>query len=157
MIANAMSLSLRPAKVINYTKFASNRARSTRRGLRELVLNVKSEQTDAGSVGNAVGAVGVAANPLLWWSLFSLKTTGEGLPPGPGGLLGAAEGLSYLLIVGIVGWSVLTKVQTGSGLPSGKFGLLGASEGLSYLTLLAAIVVAALTISEKGSLPGIFG
>lgn len=26
-----------------------------------------------------------------------LKTTGSGLPPGPGGLVGAAEGVSYLV------------------------------------------------------------
>eukprot|EP01026_Neomeris_dumetosa_P071100 TRINITY_DN7152_c0_g1_i8.p2 TRINITY_DN7152_c0_g1~~TRINITY_DN7152_c0_g1_i8.p2 ORF type:complete len:152 (-),score=20.36 TRINITY_DN7152_c0_g1_i8:220-675(-) len=120
-------------------------------------LVVLSSQEESGNLSTIIGATGVVANPLLWWSLFSLKTTGEGLPPGPGGLLGAAEGLSYLLIVGIVGWSAVTKVQSGSGLPSGKFGLLGASEGLSYLTLVAAIVVFGLQILEKGSLPGIFG
>jgi len=42
---------------------------------------------------------------------------------GPGGLLGALEGISYLFVVGLVGWSVFTKVKTGSGLPAGPGGV----------------------------------
>jgi hypothetical protein len=62
----------------------------------------------------------------------------------PGGLFGAAEGVSYLVIVGIVAWSLYTKSQTGSGLPAGPSGLLGAAEGFSFLSLGVGIVVAAL-------------
>jgi len=74
------------------------------------------------------------ANPVVLVSEYFLKTTGEGLPPGPGGIYGATEGISYLVIVGVVGWSVYTKVKTGSGLPGS---LLGAVEGFSYLSLVA--------------------
>lgn len=74
------------------------------------------------------------ANPVVLVSEYFLKTTGEGLPPGPGGIYGATEGISYLVIVGVVGWSIYTKVKTGSGLP-GSF--LGAVEGFSYLSLVA--------------------
>lgn len=56
------------------------------------------------------------------------------MPPGPGGIYGATEGISYLVIVGVVGWSIYTKVKTGSGLPGS---LLGAVEGFSYLSLVA--------------------
>lgn len=62
----------------------------------------------------------------------------------PGGLYGAAEGVSYLVIVGIVAWSLYSKSQTGSGLPAGPSGLLGAAEGLSFLSLGVGVVVAAL-------------
>ena len=54
--------------------------------------------------------------------------------------MGAAEGVSYLVVLGIVGWSAYTKVQTGSGLPAGPSGLLGAAEGFSYLSLLGGII-----------------
>lgn len=74
------------------------------------------------------------ANPVVLVSEYLLKTTGEGLPPGPGGIYGATEGISYLVIVGVVGWSIYTKVKTGSGLPGS---LLGAVEGFSYLSLVA--------------------
>lgn len=78
------------------------------------------------------------------WSLYAVSPSGSGLPPGPGGSLGALEGVSYLAILGIVGWSAYTKISTGKGLPNGPFGLLGAAEGLSYLALAAGIVIFAL-------------
>lgn len=81
----------------------------------------------------AVVAAGFVANPVVLVSEYFLKTTGEGLPPGPGGIYGATEGVSYLVIVGVVAWSLYTKAKTGSGLPGN---LLGAVEGLSYLSLI---------------------
>ena len=73
------------------------------------------------------------------------------------GIYGAAEGVSYLVVLGVVGWSLYTKVKTGSGLPAGPSGLLGAIEGTSFLTLLVSIGVFGLQILQKGSLPGITG
>jgi hypothetical protein len=40
----------------------------------------------AGLVGIAAGLI---SNPVVAFSLYTLKTTGAGLPPGPGGLYGA--------------------------------------------------------------------
>ncbi|KAK9284855.1 hypothetical protein L1049_024035 [Liquidambar formosana] len=101
----------------------------------------------------AIGG-GLVSTPVIAWSLYTLKTTGCGLPPGPGGSIGALEGVSYLAVVGIVAWSLYTKTKTGSGLPNGPFGLLGAVEGLSYLSLLAILVVFGLQFFEQGSIPG---
>lgn len=42
----------------------------------------------------AISVLGLASQPIMWWSLFTLKTTGCGLPAGPFGLIGAAEGIS---------------------------------------------------------------
>lgn len=97
---------------------------------------------------------GLLSNPIIGYSLYTLKTTGCGLPPGPGGSIGAAEGVSYLVVAAIVGWSVYTKAKTGSGLPNGPYGLLGAVEGLSYLTVLAIVVVFGLQFVERGYIPG---
>jgi hypothetical protein len=119
---------------------------------------VKAQQTEAdsgvGAAGVAAIAGGLVANPVVAWSLYTLKTTGCGLPPGPGGAIGAAEGVSYLVILGTVAWSTYTKVKTGSGLPSGPAGLLGAVEGLSYLSLLAILVVFGLQYLDLGFIPG---
>ena len=49
-----------------------------------------------------------------------------GLPAGPFGLIGAAEGISYLVVIGFVASSLLSKAISGSGLPAGPRGLLGA-------------------------------
>ncbi|KAL3813216.1 hypothetical protein ACJIZ3_014484 [Penstemon smallii] len=121
-------------------------------------LTVKSMAKESGATTTAAEAAGIVgglvANPVIGWSLYTLKTTGCGLPPGPGGSIGALEGVSYLAVVGIVAWSLYTKTKTGSGLPNGPFGLLGAVEGLSYLSLLAIIVVFGLQYFVTGSIPG---
>ena len=64
---------------------------------------------------SVVGTAGVVSNIICGYSLFVLKTTGCGLPARPFGLVGAAEGISYLTVVSILGWSLATKVKTGSG------------------------------------------
>jgi hypothetical protein len=45
--------------------------------------------SDVGPAGLAAIASGLIANPVMLWSEYTLKTTGAGLPPGPGGALGA--------------------------------------------------------------------
>eukprot|EP00243_Klebsormidium_subtile_P003380 TRINITY_DN16762_c0_g1_i1.p1 TRINITY_DN16762_c0_g1~~TRINITY_DN16762_c0_g1_i1.p1 ORF type:complete len:222 (+),score=5.97 TRINITY_DN16762_c0_g1_i1:111-776(+) len=112
-----------------------------------------SDTSDVGAGGLAAIGFGLVSVPVMAWSLFTLKTTGCGLPPGPGGALGGLEGISYLAIVGIVGWSLYTKVKTGSGLPQGPFGLLGAVEGLSYLLCLAGLVVLGFQVADHGFIP----
>ena len=77
-----------------------------------------SDTTDAGTLGTAVTVAGAVFNPVVLYSEWVLKTTGSGLPPGPGGLYGAAEGIGYLVVVGIVGWSIATKVTSFNGLKS---------------------------------------
>jgi hypothetical protein len=70
----------------------------------------------------AATALGVVAVPVVFWSELTLKNTGCGLPAGPGGALGALEGISYLVVVGVAAWSVVKKASTGRGLPSGPAG-----------------------------------
>ncbi|KAI4386749.1 hypothetical protein MLD38_004656 [Melastoma candidum] len=105
----------------------------------------------------AIGG-GLVSTPVIAWSLYMLKTTGCGLPAGPGGAIGVLGGVSYLGLLkpkmGIVGWLAYTKAMTGSGLPNGPFGLLAATvEGLSYLSLLGIAVVFGLQSLDKGYIP----
>ena len=84
------------------------------------VLNASGDDTSVGvglteSDQAVIGAVGTAGALLTFYSEYTLKTTGCGLPAGPFGLLGLAEGLSYLGVVGIGGFSLFTKVKTVSG------------------------------------------
>ncbi|KAK6922732.1 hypothetical protein RJ641_011036 [Dillenia turbinata] len=140
---------------LNRNKFQRiNRTPSTCPALR--VVSMAKESSDSSSsIAETVAIVsGLVSTPVIGWSLYTLKTTGCGLPPGPGGSIGALEGVSYLAVVGIVGWSLYSKKKTGSGLPNGPFGLLGAVEGLSYLSLLAILVVFGLQFYEKGYIPG---
>ena len=97
--------------------------------------------------------VGAVATPVVLFSEWTLSQTGCGLPPGPGGLYGAAEGLSYLAVVGFAAASVHRKVTTGTGLPAGPGGALGAVEGLVYLSILAGLLVAGQQLITVGGLP----
>lgn len=101
-----------------------------------------------------IGGVGILSSLVCGYSLYILKTTSCGLPPGPFGLEGAFEGVSYLIVTGIFGWSAYKKIKTGSGLNTDALGLLGAAEGLAYLVVLGGIVVAGLNVFEFGFLPG---
>ena len=100
-----------------------------------------------------LGALGSVCALLVLISEYVLNTTGCGLPAGPLGLIGLAEGLSYLGVVGIVAISLVAKVKTGAGLPAGPGGLLGAAEGLSYLALVAGLVVLVLQVTNYGYIP----
>jgi hypothetical protein len=87
---------------------------------------------------------------VVLYSEFTLKATGCGLPAGPFGLLGAAEGIGYLAVVGLAGYSLYTKVRTGTGLPAGPGGILGAAEGLSFVAVAAGLVVLGFQIADYG-------
>lgn len=151
-------LSPSPAPITHRTATQSSTTRTKFRQPLSLNVRAMTKETRDGSGATAAEAAaivgGLVSTPVIGWSLYTLKTTGCGLPPGPGGSIGALEGLSYLVVVGIVAWSLYTKAKTGSGLPNGPFGLLGAVEGLSYLSLLAIIVVFGLQFFQQGSIPG---
>ena len=72
----------------------------------------------------------VVSQPIVWSSLYFVKTTGAGLPAGPFGILGALEGLSYLVILAT--------------LPSSR---------ISRATLVVALVVLAALVTDQGCLP----
>ena len=59
-----------------------------------------------------LGVAGLLASAIAIYSESVLFRTGCGLPAGPLGLVGAAEGVSYLGVVGLVGYSLYTKMST---------------------------------------------
>ncbi|KAJ8770634.1 hypothetical protein K2173_021281 [Erythroxylum novogranatense] len=132
----------------------SNRTACLHKPLKMLAMAKESSESGNGITEKVAIAGGLISTPVIAWSLYTLKTTGCGLPPGPGGSIGGLEGVSYLVVVAIIGWSLYTKAKTGSGLPGGPFGLLGAVEGLSYLSLLGILVVFGLQFLDKGYIPG---
>jgi hypothetical protein len=56
-----------------------------------LLAHKQTADEDVGVLGTAAVAAGLPANAIALWSEWTLFQTGAGLPPGPGGLLGAAE------------------------------------------------------------------
>jgi hypothetical protein len=110
------------------------------------IISSESEQA-------VLGAAGTIAALMVLWSEFTLKTTGCGLPAGPLGLLGAAEGISYLAVVALAALSLYSKLRAGSGLPAGPVGILGAAEGLSFLAIATGLVVLGFQLADYGYIP----
>uniref|UniRef100_A0A0G4HI56 Uncharacterized protein n=1 Tax=Chromera velia CCMP2878 TaxID=1169474 RepID=A0A0G4HI56_9ALVE len=109
-------------------------------------FQLTEEQTALFQTGLA-GVIG-GANLLIAVSLASLSRTGCGLPPGPGGVLGGLEGLSYVVNAGVVSWSVFTVVSKKT-IPDGPNGLLYNAVGLNWF-MLAAIVWVFGDVQESG-------
>lgn len=120
---------------------------------RACIVTASTEDEQSSPAVAAAAAAGLVANPVMWVSLYFVATTGGGLPAGPFGLIGALEGVSYLVVVGFVGAALYKKATTGSGLPAGPGGLLGASEGLSFLSIVAGVVVLALLVGQENCVP----
>mmetsp|Transcript_37504 Transcript_37504/g.58583 ORF Transcript_37504/g.58583 Transcript_37504/m.58583 type:complete len:183 (-) Transcript_37504:630-1178(-) len=121
--------------------------------LRTPALSLKAQAELDDKTAGGLGAVGLFTSAVMLYSEYTLKTTGCGLPAGPGGAVGAIEGISYLAVLGLVGYSVFTKVKTGKGLPAGPGGLLGAAEGVAYLAVLAGVVVLGFQVLDYGYVP----
>jgi hypothetical protein len=111
------------------------------------------EEKEENSVELYSGIAGLLSCAVVSYSLFTLKQTGCGLPAGPGGLVGAIEGVSYLGVAGLLGASAYKKTTTGSGLPAGPFALLGAAEGVAFLLLVAGLYVGVAQVLEYGYIP----
>lgn len=120
--------------------------KTTRRAIASSLELTPSQQA-------ALAGAGLLSAPVVAYSEYVLLTTGCGLPPGPGGSLGAIEGVSYLVVAGIVSLSAYSKLSTGGGLPAGPSKLLGAAEGLAFLLAVAGIAAAVYVAVTYGGLP----
>jgi hypothetical protein len=45
-----------------------------------------------------ISILGLLSQPIVWSSLYLVRTTGGGYPAGPFGLLGLLEGMSYMIV-----------------------------------------------------------
>ncbi|GMH35295.1 hypothetical protein BSKO_03163 [Bryopsis sp. KO-2023] len=109
-----------------------------------------SKSPGAAAAGDWIAiASGLIAAPVVAWSEFTLKTTGCGLVPGPGGLLGALEGVSYLTIMGLAAYFLYRRFSDRPG-PEGAAVLV---ETATYGTIVGGLVVLALQFQEYGYIP----
>jgi hypothetical protein len=96
--------------------------------------------------------VGIAVQPIVWISLWSVGTTGHGLPAGPFGLVGAIEGISYLIVVGFV-VSKTVNVITEDKNDNNDTNAFAVTELLSAATLVAALLVVIKLQADQGCIP----
>jgi len=104
-----------------------------------------SSEGFAGELGSFVLAVAVL--PYVTISLYSsatLVTSGAGLPAGPSGIFGAAEGWATLVVFGVSIWSLVTAFQSRQeGLPELPLRII---TGIKTLCALCVLVFATATV-----------
>ena len=115
-------------------------------------LHMKFNNGDSEPNNNSlVSAVGVGAQPIVWISLATVATTGAGLPPGPFGLLGALEGMSYLIMLALVGKVVYQNFvgdRDATSSNSTEF-----AERLAIFSLSLGLLVLASLVEKQGCVP----
>ncbi|MED6155678.1 hypothetical protein PIB30_007187 [Stylosanthes scabra] len=101
MAATSRMLLLSP---ISATKLAINDSlRRPNKLIVKKIVSMAKESSDSSSIVEKAAIVGgLISTPVIGWSLYTLKTTGCGLPSGPAGSIGALEGFSYLSLVAIL-------------------------------------------------------
>ena len=103
---------------------------------------LKASEDDADTIGGGIlGSIGLVSQPIVWISLYSLATTGHGLPAGPGGSIGAVEGLAYLVVVVLA--ILPTKNETDESL----------AKTLSRTSIALGLLVLAGVAAGKGCVP----
>jgi len=119
---------------------------------------VLDQETPAGFVGSfAVSLAVLPYIPLSFYSTYLLYTTGKGLPAGPNGIYGLAEGVGTLVIFAVCIWSAVSFLTRARGLPAGAFNILGATQSLSYLAALALLATSLVKGSGSTLLAGLKG
>lgn len=136
--------------------------REAQRKLEETLEGLQKDDgrvLDGGTPSGAVGALAVSLAvlpyiPLSLYSTYLVLTTGKGVPAGPNGVYGAAEGFATLVVFAVVAWSLTSFFTRARGLPPGPFNVLGATQFLSFL---AAASLGGATFTKGGSSMNLFG
>jgi hypothetical protein len=131
-------------------------------------LDMETEQdTPSTTTTMLIQVLGMVSQPIVWVSLYSVATTGGGLPAGPFGLLGAVEGIAYLVVVGLAAsslfwkqpeWKTTTssneeekKISSSSSKSKSKLTRL--VEDMSVGTLVVGIVTLITLLMNQGCVP----
>jgi hypothetical protein len=128
----------------------SKRHRQQQQKYSGLILNSSEDDTNDGAGGGVLESIGLVSQPVVWISLYFVATTGHGLPAGPGGSIGAAEGIAYLVVVvlALLPASVAANKDDvgGSSLPVD-------ARTLSRITIALGLLVLAGVATGKGCVP----
>mmetsp|Transcript_12370 Transcript_12370/g.25558 ORF Transcript_12370/g.25558 Transcript_12370/m.25558 type:complete len:192 (+) Transcript_12370:10-585(+) len=90
----------RPSPLTRTTIRSTNHIYQRQRWQQSSLVILRSSEDDADTSSISVlNSIGLVSQPIVWVSLYSLATTGHGLPAGPGGAIGAVEGIAYLVVL----------------------------------------------------------
>jgi hypothetical protein len=99
------------------------------------------------------GILGLISQPIVWSSLYLVRTTGGGYPAGPFGLLGLLEGMSYLIVVGFAAAFAWKNVIVDSNDKKGVTSAEDWAERASAISLVLALTVLLSLVVDRGCVP----
>ena len=108
-----------------------------------------NDSANTGAALSVVDYVGLACQPVVWISLYAVATTGGGLPAGPGGSIGALEGLSYLIVLVLALLPKSTSAATGDNGGGSSLNI----ETLSRITIALGLLILAGLAADRGCVP----
>ena len=124
-----------------------------------LWLQNNSNNSDDNGTVTAIDSIIFACQPIVWISLYSVATNGSGLPAGPGGIVGAIEGISYLIVVifALFPSSLLstknTEASTTSSSTATTVTATATTQIISRLTITIGLFVLIGLIFDQGCVP----
>mmetsp|Transcript_32842 Transcript_32842/g.101835 ORF Transcript_32842/g.101835 Transcript_32842/m.101835 type:complete len:364 (+) Transcript_32842:61-1152(+) len=117
---------------------------------------VLDTDTPSGFVGSLTVSLAVLPYVALsFYSTYLLFTTGKGVPAGPNGLFGLAEGVATLVVFSMTLWSLTSFLTRARGLPAGPLTLLGSAQFLSALAAAALVGTSAMKGNSTPVLAGL--
>lgn len=117
----------------------------------QLDSNKNSSEEELSELSDITLTAGVIAQPIVWVSLYYVATTGAGLPSGPFGLIGATEGISYLIIIAFFSNALFRSMWSKSHEYQGKS--LDVVERFSCVSVIAGLLVLATLVLKQGCVP----
>ncbi|GFH52694.1 hypothetical protein CTEN210_09170 [Chaetoceros tenuissimus] len=90
---------------------------------------------------------GYLSIPIVGTSLFTLATTGAGLPAGPFGMIGGVEGISYLVVLGFAVSSILKMIS------NNNTEKISTVEKISLGTIILGLLILLSLVADQGCVP----
>lgn len=119
----------------------------------KVILKSSEDDTNTSGSGGVLESIGLVSQPIVWISLYFLATTGHGLPAGPGGSIGATEGIAYLVVV-VLALSPVSLIGGSSSSSNNNDGSLSINaRTLSRITIVLGLLVLVSVAAGKGCVP----
>lgn len=96
-------------------------------------------------------SIGLVCQPVVWISLYFVATTGGGLPAGPGGSIGAIEGISYLVVAFFALFPSSSDSSTSTSTSTST--TTTTTTTLSRITIALGILILFKLITDQGCIP----
>ena len=114
--------------------------------------NENDDNDNDNKLNEIAGISAIACQPVVWISLYYVANTGAGLPAGPFGIIGAVEGISYLVVLAFATKKLFFSNSSQDD-DTNSPQVVAAAEILSLATLILSLLILANLVTAQGCVP----